>query len=92
MAEVATGSLEELVCWCSGGRGCPLDLAARLLPLMDDLEAMIDATIKEFDPLHVRRTVFLTNHNPILLFLTLDHPILTEHPTLTRIGTTISQT
>ena len=65
MAEVATGSLEELVCWCNGGRGCPLDLAARLLPLMDDLEAMIDDTIEEFDPLHVRQYLYPT----IVLFL-----------------------
>ena len=83
MTEVATGSLEELVCWCSGGRGCPLDLAARLLPLMDDLEAMIDETIKEFDPLHVRQFLYFTT---TLLFSTLTLLYSNE------IGTTISQT
>ena len=68
MAEVPTGSLEELVCWCNGGRGCPLDLAARLLPLMDDLEAMIDETIKEFDPLHVRPCLYPTITRILVLY------------------------
>ena len=80
MADVPKGSLDDLVCWCSG-RGCPIDLPTRLMPLMDELEAvrrcplagpqtgahrcpppppltipqMIDDTIKDFDPAHVRQ-------------------------------------
>jgi len=77
--------MDDLVCWCSAaaGRGCPIDLPSRLMPLMDELEAvrcpslgpggtaslefstgsllhlpppqMIDDTIKDFDPAHVRQ-------------------------------------
>jgi hypothetical protein len=34
--------MDDLVCWCSAaaGRGCPIDLPSRLMPLMDELEAV----------------------------------------------------
>ena len=42
MAEGNPGTMDDLVCWCSAaaGRGCPIDLPSRLMPLMDELEAV----------------------------------------------------